>query len=63
MKNAMFEAAEFFFKKILFIFNFKKKVIMYVLLCGYPPFQGKDDDEIIANSLKEHFLLFVIKKN
>ena len=58
----MFEAAEFFFKKILFIFNFKKKVIMYVLLCGYPPFQGKDDDEIIANIVKGTFPFIRNKK-
>lgn len=26
--------------------------ILYIILCGYPPFQGDDDNEIIANVLK-----------
>lgn len=28
-------------------------VIMYLLLCGYPPFAGEDDEEIMENILKE----------
>ena len=28
---------------------------MYVLLCGYPPFQGNNDEEIIANIVKGEF--------
>ena len=35
---------------------------MYVLLCGYPPFQGKDDDEIIANIVKGTFPFIRNKK-
>lgn len=27
---------------------------MYLLLCGYPPFAGEDDEEIMDNILKEN---------
>jgi calcium-dependent protein kinase len=35
---------------------------MYILLCGYPPFNGDDDDEIIEN-VKYGELVFYGKKN
>lgn len=27
-------------------------MILYILLCGYPPFNGRSDDEIMENVLK-----------
>jgi len=29
--------------------------ILYIMLCGYPPFQGNDDQEIVKNVLKGTF--------
>lgn len=35
---------------------------MYILLCGYPPFNGDDDEEIIEN-VKQAELIFYGKKS
>ena len=33
-------------------------VLMYILLCGYPPFNGDDDEEIIENIRSGEFEFF-----
>ena len=32
-------------------------VILYILLCGFPPFNGADDNEILENVLRGHVKL------
>jgi len=32
-------------------------VILYILLCGYPPFNGQNDKQIIENVLRGKFTL------
>ena len=38
-------------------------VILYILLCGYPPFNGANDKQIVASVLKGEFSLDEIEWN